>query len=221
MFYVLRGIRRAHSLISVRPRKQPISFTHLALLFDIVQVQYSNYDASMLLSAMSLAFFGMFRVSEYTSAYSESFVPENTLLMEDVYLSGQTLHIHVKISKTDPFRMGSVVRLVQIRSRFCPVRAFVRFVSFRGTSSGPLFLFENGSFLTRRKLSAVLHRIFPTANIDTHSFRIGGASAAASAGIPDSSIQILGRWSSNAFHRYLHYSDADIVRFLSRMSSGY
>lgn len=218
LYYVLRGIRRVQALNAGRPAKKPITFLHLAILFDVVSVQYSRHDAAMLHSAMSLAFFGMMRVSEYTSSHAQTFAPEHTLLVEDVCLIDSTLHISLKTSKTDPFRVGSVVRLVQTSCRFCPVLAFRTFSYFRGSRLGPLFMYENGSFLTRCKLSAMLQRFFPAANINTHSFRIGGASAASSAGIPDSSIRILGRWSSDAFLRYLRYSDDDIAVFLSRMS---
>jgi len=36
-----------------------------------------------------------------------------------------------------------------------------------------------------------------------HSFRIGAASSAASAGVEDHVIQILGRWSSDCYTRYI------------------
>ena len=36
-----------------------------------------------------------------------------------------------------------------------------------------------------------------------HSFRIGAATAAASAGVEDSTIQTMGRWQSAAFLRYI------------------
>ena len=218
LYYVLRGIRRNQSFAPGNPRKHPITLVHLALLFDIVKVQYSFHDASMLQSAMSLAFFAMLRASEYTSPSPFVFLPQYTLLFEDLSLIGATLHISLKKTKTDPFRLGAVVRLVRSRSRFCPVCAYSRYIRVRGVQAGPMFVFDNGSFLTRRTLSSVLQRIFPGANINTHSFRIGGASAAASAGISDSSIQILGRWSSNAFHQYLRYTDEDILRFISQMS---
>ena len=218
LYYVLRGIRRAQALIAGRPVKQPITFVHLAMLYDVVSVQFSRHDAAMMHSAMSLAFFGMLRVSEYTSSHSHSYAPESTLLVEDAYIIESTLHISLKSSKTDPFRVGSVVRLVQTSSRFCPVMAFRSFSRFRGSQLGPLYTYQNGSFLTRSRLSTMLQRIFPAAHINTHSFRIGGASAASSAGIPDSSIKILGRWSSDAFLRYLRFSDDDIANFLTCMS---
>ena len=36
-----------------------------------------------------------------------------------------------------------------------------------------------------------------------HSFRIGAASLAADAGMSDAQIRALGRWQSNAFHKYI------------------
>ena len=55
--------------------------------------------------------------------------------------------------------------------------------------------------------------------MDTHSFRIGGASAAASAGVSDSVIQILGRWSSDTYRRYLRLSDQLISNACCQMST--
>ena len=68
----------------------------------------------------------------------------------------------------------------------------------------------------------VLRRCFPDLpNINTHSFRIGGASAAASAGVPDSQIQILGRWSSDAYRRYIHVSDNLVLQLGQALTSSH
>ena len=83
----------------------------------------------------------------------------------------------------------------------------------------PLFLFTDGHLLTRRSVSNILHSCFPGITLDTHSFRIGGASAAASAGVSDSTIQILGRWSSDTYRRYLRLSDQLITSTCHQMSS--
>ena len=83
----------------------------------------------------------------------------------------------------------------------------------------PLFVMSHNHFLTRFDMVSMLRRCLPDVmDINTHSFRIGGASAAASAGVPDSVIQILGRWSSDAYKRYLHLSN-DTVKSLSRQLS--
>lgn len=55
-------------------------------------------------------------------------------------------------------------------------------------------------------------------NLNTHSFRIGGASAAASSGVPDSIIKILGRWSSDCYRRYIRISDPVIVDWTSKIA---
>ena len=39
---------------------------------------------------------------------------------------------------------------------------------------------------------------------NSHSFKIGVATAAAQAGIADSTIQLMGRWRSAAFTQYIH-----------------
>ena len=43
----------------------------------------------------------------------------------------------------------------------------------------------------------------PDVNYAGHSFRIGAATSAALAGVEDSTIQLLGRWQSAAFLRYV------------------
>jgi hypothetical protein len=40
-------------------------------------------------------------------------------------------------------------------------------------------------------------------NYKGHSFRIGSASHASSTGVSDEHIQLMGRWNSNAFKKYI------------------
>ena len=47
-------------------------------------------------------------------------------------------------------------------------------------------------------------------NLNTHSFRIGAASALSSAGVPESAIQILGRWASNSYRTYIRIPNLTI-----------
>lgn len=219
LFYVMRGIRRFQAFHSRQPPKKPILVNQLRDLFTFVSRKYSAFDRSMLRTAMAFAFFGMLRASEYTVSHTSHFTPNSTLLCEDISLVVDCIHIFIKSSKTDPFRSGVSIRIGRTGGGCCPVAAFASFRALRSRWTGPLCSFADGSFLTRQRLSSILQECFPGVNINTHSFRIGGASAAAAAGIPDSTIQILGRWSSDAFLRYLRFDDVHIVSFSSSMAS--
>ena len=72
----------------------------------------------------------------------------------------------------------------------------------------PLFLFSPNVPLTRSlfisHLRVVLSRLgFNPYHYSGHSFRLGAATSAASAHIPDHLIKILGRWSSDCYQRYI------------------
>ena len=90
--------------------------------------------------------------------------------------------------------------------------ALLRYLLVRPAIRGPLFIFSNGRFLTRQHISALLKSCLGAhITVDTHSLRIGGASALAAAHTPDSVIQLLGRWRSDSFRSYITLPD-DFVR---------
>ena len=72
---------------------------------------------------------------------------------------------------------------------------------------GPLFLWENGLPLTRDVFITWsrnnIARLGLKGNYSGHSFRIGAATTAAAAGIPDHLIKTLERWLSNAYRIYI------------------
>ena len=126
--------------------------------------------------------------------------------------------VHICASKTDPFRAGVYVRVGATGDNVCPVASMVRYRAAHPLQQGLLFIFSCTHFLTRQDMVTMLSRCLPgTPGINTHSFRIGGASAAASAGIPNSTIQILGRWSSDSYRRYLRMSDNMVISLSQRI----
>ena len=84
-------------------------------------------------------------------------------------------------------------------STIYPIAAMRRFLSLRGLVSGPLFTFQQGSLLIRTVMSNLLVTCLPGNALDTYSFRIGGASALFSEGLPDATLQILDKWTSKCF----------------------
>ena len=82
------------------------------------------------------------------------------------------------------------------------------YIAIRGPQPGPFFLNPRGQPITKAHFVGEVRIIigslgFPQEQFAGHSFRIGAATSAALAGMEDSSIQLLGRWSSAAFLRYI------------------
>ena len=71
--YLLRGIRRSLGSSRIRPRRLPITIDHIGQMFSFINHNFNFHDRLMLKSAISLAFFGMLRCSEYTCASPSRF----------------------------------------------------------------------------------------------------------------------------------------------------
>ena len=209
LYYVLRGIKRLYTVH--RLPRAPITPAHLVQIHTQLQLPGSTrLDGALYWAACNLAYFGLLRVSEYTCSRINSYNPDIHLLVSDITVSCRHITVLIKASKTDPFRQGCHIRIAPSYTDFCPVLAIQHYLRIRPFRvSAPLFIFDNGTFLTRLDVSLLLQRSLPNSvNINTHSFRIGGASATASAGVSDSVIKILGRWSSDAYKRYIRVSDS-------------
>lgn len=209
LYYTIRGIRRSHP--DDHRIRLPIKPKHLKLMLNYIHSSlFSEHDKAMWSALILLAFFGLLRVSEYVTPSSKNFNQAIHLSPSDVKLSacGNIVYVMIKASKNDPFRLGFRIRVCCIGGMLCPVYAIKKYLVMRGNEPGPFFLLSSGEYITRKYVAGFLEVSLPTeVNLNTHSFRIGGASAAASCGIPHAVIKMLGRWSSDCYKRYLHYSD--------------
>jgi len=82
------------------------------------------------------------------------------------------------------------------------------YLATRGSQAGPLFVTKQGKGLTCQMFSSALNILLTRLKLDcrsynTHSFRIGAATSAAQAMIPDNQIKMLGRWQSDAYQCYI------------------
>ena len=126
----------------------------------------------------------------------------------DSHVSPSHLSVHLRQTKTDPFGAGVTIHLGATGDSLCPIAAVLGYLAVRPSAPGPLFLFEDGSTLSRPRLVQALRQALHRAGVDDsgysgHSFRVGAATTAAQAGLSDSLIQLLGRWKSSAYSLYI------------------
>ena len=122
------------------------------------------------------------------------------------------MHFLIKKSKTDQVGRGTAISIGYTGRRSCPVTMMqAYFDQCKEPPDSSLFHFKTGGSLTARAMRATLRNLllrggYDTSRYNTHSLRIGAATAAAQAGLPTSTIQRLGRWSSNTYTTYTRHT---------------
>ena len=108
--------------------------------------------------------------------------------------------------KTDTWGTGqSVTMYATGHESLCPVSLLEKMIFEEpGAPDEPLFMTKQGSPLTRKiftetTIQQLIQLGFSASAIKAHSFRIGGASLLARNGTPAYMIQLLGRWTSDAY----------------------
>uniref|UniRef100_A0ABM0MB28 Uncharacterized protein LOC102801901 n=1 Tax=Saccoglossus kowalevskii TaxID=10224 RepID=A0ABM0MB28_SACKO len=226
--YVLRGILRLQGN-ETRPRL-PITVDILQRLCNLLrQGVFGPYFDLMLESVFLLAFYGFLRCSEFTCPTS-TFNMQYNLCLADISVPDHAAHItiHIKASKTDQFRKGFDLRLFPTGTPFCPVTMLQQFLSVRHKmfplATEPLFLLPERTPLNRRIFTESLRILLARIGLQPHlfaghSFRIGAATTAASAHVPDHLIQTLGRWSSNCYRTYIRTPESLLQHAFQKMAT--
>lgn len=221
--YVLKGIKR-EKRTAVKPRL-PITPQILMCLRELWLKQGGNADHVMLWAVCTLAFFGCFRSGELTVQSEASFDPSTHLTVADVTVDSHgtpsILHVRIKKSKTDPFRLGVMVYVGRVNSPLCPVSPVLAYLAVRPEGQGPLFKFANGRPLSRQSLVIKCTAAADPTAYSGHSFRVGTATAAHNAGMEDSCIRLLGRWESDAMLRCIRTRPVALVAMSQRLATGH
>ena len=145
------------------------------------------------------------------------------LLKLDLSLHQALMSIHIKVSKADPFRNDTNIVVHAMNTFVCPVRAMTHYLQHR-RRGGPLFIFADGWYVTRNRLTDILRYLLSSVSLDTdwfssHSFRIGAATTAAAAGVPDRLIKVMGRWASDAFQVYIRTGHDSLRSVAEKMAT--
>jgi hypothetical protein len=210
---VLLGVRR----VGKAPRGPRKAITPPVLRALLATSIFSRRRAGgSALAAMSLlAFFAMLRRSEYLS--DGTFDPATDLTIGDFRFEfapdGTPIRVIVtiKLSKTDQYANGTEVVVGLGFDGLCCVSVLYDYFQRwrRGASpAAPAFTATDGSPATYEFLATGLRAALTEAGIDpslyaSHSFRSGGATAAAAEGVPEYLIKLQGRWASCVFLRYV------------------
>ena len=109
-----------------------------------------------------MCFFGFLRSGKITLIIAESFDDGAHLTFSDVTVDSLqdplALTIRLKMSKTDPFRVGVDVCIGRTDCDLCPVAAVLAYMVLRGRGKGPFFRFKDGSPLTRGRYVSEVKR---------------------------------------------------------------
>lgn len=209
---VLKGVKRVQSKGPRRAERLPITPSILAKLKEVWTKKGASANGCMLWAAASMCFFGFMRSGEITIPSAQAYDVGAHLAFSDVAVDSTSnpsiLRIHLKASKTDPFRTGIDIYVGKTGCPLCPVTAVLRYMVTRGSHAGPFFRFEDKSPLTRQKFVDKIKEALTQAGMSCtgysgHSFRAGAATTAARRGISDSTIKMLGRWKSAAYQVYI------------------
>ena len=212
---ILKAVKKSQDNI-VKPRL-PITSSILSQICRTLRSGFLGaYEDLILETAFCLAFFGFFRCGEFTSK-SNAFDPLTDLSIQDIHLNRRDNYftLRLKVSKTDPFRRGVSLSYFATEHSICPLQPMLALMQTRMAMAAqppdPLFTTLAGTPLTRAfvidKLKIILSKQgYNPALYSGHSFRIGAATTAAAANIPDHTIRTLGRWTSDCYCRYIRTS---------------
>lgn len=226
----LKGIQRSQAICQSSQPRRPVTLQLLQNIHAHLSLQPHCYNNILIWAACCLAFFGFLRVSEFTVPSDNLYDKDCHLSIDDISIDSRDdprlLKVTIKQSKTDPFRVGIDLYLGATGATICPVKGLLPYLALRGHRKGPLFILEDGRYLTRQRLCSLLDSVLTKLQIDsrkynTHSFRIGAATTARQANIPDALIQLMGRWKSNAYLTYIKTPPTELAKLSKCLVTNY
>jgi hypothetical protein len=226
-------IKRALRAIVI---KSPAAKQKLPITFDILTRMHSAIptggDSLTIAAAMSLAFFGCLRAAEV--CVIDNFDPSENLCFGDVTFhstaGGKVVHVRIKRSKTDTRNEGFTLFIGCIASPVCAhcclqlLHASRLAVSHLVRATDPLLVLSSGKAMRKSDFISFTKSTLSRIGIDPsgysgHSYRAGAATSGAEAGFADYELQLLGRWSSDAYLRYIRAPPALLSSLSNRLAS--
>ena len=197
---VLKGVSISHKQVDVR---LPISLDILQnMITAIDMVAASPYEVSLYAAVLSAGFFGLLCPGEMV--YSE-----HALVATNIHISSIKVVFLLLTSKAHREPVPQSVHLYKQPNRACPVLAFIKYAKVQTPKGGQFFIKVDGTPINSGDLANMLWRLseflnLPHQHFKPHSLRIGGSSHLHLLGVLVHKIKEIGRWSSDAFKKYIH-----------------
>ena len=199
---VLGAITKLHSKSDSR---LPITQFILHRLVDSVdKVVNDDYQIHLIKVMFLIAFYGLFRVGEITTQTSGVI----SLYLNQLQVFDNRFVLTISMYKNNKSNKPFDIVVHCLKGPYCPYISMLKYLHVRKYDDGPLFRFKDGAPVTRSFFTSKLKDCISFCGLNpkvfkSHSFRMGGASFLASIGKSDLQIQLMGRWSSNSFLRYI------------------
>ena len=207
---IIRGIRRVNA---ARTHSQIWLLITTGIMLKIkasLAQEPHSFENRLVWAAACMGFFGFLRCSEFMAPDNAPFDPRVHLCVADLHYIHSDLHHHrgphqgLK-DEPAPYRYNN--RPGGYQSRALPCRRNLGLPS----SSGALFMNGDEIPMHRRQFVSKIQHALHLAGVNErhfngHSFRIGAATSASQAGVPETTIKLLGRWSSMAYQQYIRPS---------------
>ncbi len=172
----------------------------------------SSQEAILMKSVMLCMYYGYLRVGE---ALVSNLCSDHTLKSENIRLCRREGSVCIVYLKLDSYKHnnGNTFWLVlqrEVNIELCPVVALHDYIKIRPKMSGIFFIMGSGQALGRlwfvQHQKQTLHHIDNSKYI-SHLVRVSGRTTdLALGGLSHEQIRLIGRWSSDAYHKYIHSS---------------
>ena len=188
----------------------PVTLPVLSRLVHALPTVFaSRYKCLMLRAMMVLAFKAYLWIGEMVPRSRGTI--RGCLHMDDVLLSGELITISFRNFKHSARQspQSLQVRGKCIQGTIIHPAFYLRdFQLARGNMQASLFAYPDGSPMLRSEFDVSLKRLlgfcgYRTSAFNGHSFRIGAATAVALRGESDAQIRVAGRWTLDAFKKYI------------------
>ena len=201
---LLQGAPRDQAIPATNKTRRGITPMQLGALATHLRVALDRFKAAMLWSAVTLAFHGLLRVSEYTSS-----APPKHLTLSRVHMAPHVVVVDLPFTKSCQYCQGKEISVARKDTATCSVTAMEEYMKHCGWASGPFFMHRGGRALTASVVNNLLSTALPGQGISSHSLRIGGATIASKRGISDHALRAARRWSREAFRKCIRHNVDD------------